>query len=88
MLQRTHYEISHLPDVYGMPSLEPLKVAFALNFEGPHHIGTGRAEGLLNRTVRRDARGRPYVPGSALKGALRIEAERLANRLDAELRRG
>ena len=68
-----------------MPSLEPLKVAFALTFEGPHHIGTGRAEGLLNRTVRRDARGRPYVPGSALKGALRIEAERLARRLDADL---
>lgn len=49
------------------------------------HIGTGRAEGLVNRTVRRAADGRPYVPGSALKGALRMTAERLVHQFNAML---
>ncbi len=49
------------------------------------HIGTGRAEGLVNRTVRRAADGRPYVPGSALKGALRMTAERLVRQFNVML---
>lgn len=68
-----------------MSNLLPVHANLTLTFTGTHHLGTGRAEGLLNRTVRRDARGRAYVPGTALKGALREAAERLAGVLDAQL---
>jgi CRISPR/Cas system CSM-associated protein Csm3 (group 7 of RAMP superfamily) len=53
-----------------------------IRFEGATHIGTGRSEGLLDRTIRRDGAGEPYVPGSALKGALRMTAERAVGQLN------
>ncbi len=53
-----------------------------IRFEGATHIGTGRSEGLLDRTIRRDGAGEPYVPGSALKGALRMTAERVVGQLN------
>ena len=65
-----------------MPDLRSLHVSLTVEFDNAFHIGTGRAEGLVNRTVKRTADGRPYVPGSALKGALRESAERLLRRLD------
>ena len=40
----------------------------------------------MQRTIRRDAQGRPYVPASALKGALRMSAERVVTRLNEALR--
>jgi CRISPR/Cas system CSM-associated protein Csm3 (group 7 of RAMP superfamily) len=65
-----------------MPSLLPIDATLHLDFESAFHVGTGRAEGLANRTVKRTASGAPYVPASALKGALRETAERLIRRLD------
>jgi CRISPR/Cas system CSM-associated protein Csm3 (group 7 of RAMP superfamily) len=65
-----------------MPDLHPVTIPLTLTFNGTMHLGTGRAEGLLNRTVRRSADGRPYVPGSALKGALRMTAERFVQQLN------
>jgi CRISPR/Cas system CSM-associated protein Csm3 (group 7 of RAMP superfamily) len=56
--------------------------AVLLRFERSAHIGTGRSEGPIDRAVRRDAEGEPYVPGSALKGALRMTAERLVQQLN------
>lgn len=64
-----------------MPSLS-IDSPVLLRFEGSAHIGTGRSEGPIDRTVRRDAEGDPYVPGSALKGALRMTAERLVHQLN------
>ena len=69
-----------------MPTLHPVRATLRLTFEHPFHVGTGRAEGLVNRTIRRTALGAPYVPGSALKGALRETAERLVFRLDEDAR--
>jgi len=59
-----------------------LDVPLHIHFEAPMHLGTGRAEVLIDRTVRRNAEGDPYVPGSALKGALRMTAERLVGQLN------
>jgi CRISPR-associated RAMP protein (TIGR02581 family) len=47
------------------------------------HIGTGEqvAPGASDLPVVKDAVGRPFVPGSSLKGVLRSYAERLVNSL-------
>lgn len=68
-----------------MLSLLPLHADLTIHTETAFHIGTGRAEGLIQRTFRRDALGQPYIPGSSLKGALRVTAERLAATLDQHL---
>jgi CRISPR/Cas system CSM-associated protein Csm3 (group 7 of RAMP superfamily) len=66
-----------------MTELFSLDVSITLHFDQPFHLGTGRREGLVHRTVRRTADGRPYVPASAIKGALRQTAERVVRTLDA-----
>ncbi|WP_022835009.1 RAMP superfamily CRISPR-associated protein [Salisaeta longa] len=65
-----------------MSDLHHVSIGLTLAFDGATHLGTGRAEGLLNRTVSRSANGQPYVPGSALKGALRMTAERITQQLN------
>lgn len=53
-----------------------LKVAWSFN--GPLHVGTGLSRpGVADRTFRVDAEGRPYIPGDAVKGAIRGAAERI-----------
>ncbi|MFB6274107.1 MAG: RAMP superfamily CRISPR-associated protein [Salinibacter sp.] len=71
-----------------MSDLRPLDVPITVHFEKSFHFGTGQREGLINRTVRRSASGAPYVPASALKGALRQTAERFVRTLDGLLRKG
>ena len=46
----------------------------------PHalHIGSGEANRRSDAPIRRDAQGRPYIPGSSLAGVLRSTAEDLA----------
>lgn len=65
-----------------MPELYPIDLDLRVEMQTSHHVGTGRAAGLTDRTIRRDAGGRPYLPASALKGALRESAERLVGRID------
>jgi len=56
----------------------------ALNTEGALHIGSGGGgrvgvdDSLTDATVIRDSRGRPYVPGSSLRGVLRAAIGQLA----------
>lgn len=69
-----------------MPPLVPIRATLTLDFDHAFHIGTSRADGLVNRTIRRTAGGRPLVPGSALKGALREAAERVARTIDERIR--
>jgi CRISPR/Cas system CSM-associated protein Csm3 (group 7 of RAMP superfamily) len=45
------------------------------------HVGTGEGTETVDDLLRRDARGRPIIPGTALAGALRSIATRLAPRL-------
>lgn len=66
--------------------LLPLRAPLHVHFQTPYHLGSGRAEGLVNRTVRRTADGHAYVPASALKGALRQSTERLVALLNQSLR--
>jgi CRISPR-associated protein Csm3 len=47
----------------------------------PLHIGSGKPEvelGEVDLPVLTDPEGRPYIPGSSLKGRVRAEAERIA----------
>jgi len=47
----------------------------------PLHIGSGKPEaeiGGVEMPILRDPEGRPYIPGSSLKGRARAEAERIA----------
>lgn len=45
------------------------------------HVGEGGGDAVTDAFVRRDASGRPMIPGSSLAGALRAIATRLAPRL-------
>ena len=52
------------------------------HFETPFHIGGGvTGESATIKPLLRDGHGRPYLPGSALKGVLRHEAERIVRAL-------
>ena len=44
------------------------------------HIGSGRGNNLTDALIRRDSQGRPFIPGTAIAGALRSLATRLAPR--------
>lgn len=49
------------------------------------HIGTGVGNELTDALMRRDSRGRPFVPGTAIAGALRTLLVKLAPRLGSSL---
>ena len=54
----------------------------------PLHIGSGKGEreiGEVDLPILRDPSGRPYIPGSSLKGKTRSEAERIANQEGQEV---
>lgn len=54
-------------------------------FETPLHIGGGvTGESATIKPLLKDGLGRPYLPGSALKGVLRHEAERIVRALAGE----
>lgn len=48
------------------------------------HIGSGQGNDLTDALVRRDTQGRPFIPGTAIAGALRSLLTRLAPRLGFE----
>jgi CRISPR/Cas system CSM-associated protein Csm3 (group 7 of RAMP superfamily) len=51
------------------------------------HIGSGQGNDLTDALIRRDAAGQPLIPGTAIAGALRTLATRLAPRLALETRK-
>ena len=46
------------------------------------HIGSGQGNDLTDALLRRDVQGKPFIPGTAIAGALRSLATRLAPRLE------
>ena len=66
-----------------MSALHSVDIPLLIRFEQSLHVGTGQGDGLVDRAIRRTADGQPYVPASALKGALRQTAQRLVRQLDA-----
>jgi CRISPR/Cas system CSM-associated protein Csm3 (group 7 of RAMP superfamily) len=57
-----------------------LEIEFRIHWESPWHVGSGFASAEVDRLIRRRGgrHGRPFVPGSQLKGVLRHQAERIA----------
>lgn len=49
-----------------------------LRMESALHVGSGQGASHTDATVLRHADGRPFIPGSSLKGALRSHLERLS----------
>lgn len=54
-----------------------VQIDYELHFAAPFHLGTGITEGLIDRTVIRDAGRNLYVPASTFKGVLREHCEQL-----------
>ena len=63
-------------------SNDRIQIDYSLTFTTPFHFGTGLRAGLIDRSVRRNADGYLYVPGSTLKGLIREHCERLARLID------
>ena len=65
-------------------SNDRIQIDYSLTFTTPFHFGTGLRAGLIDRSVRRNADGYLYVPGSTLKGIIREHCERLARLIDPD----
>lgn len=63
-------------------SNDRIRLKYRLTFTTPFHFGNGLREGLIDRSVRRDANGYLYVPGSTLKGVTREHCEQLARLIE------
>ncbi|MFB6274111.1 MAG: CRISPR-associated RAMP protein Csx7 [Salinibacter sp.] len=55
-----------------------VRVTGTLRTESGLHVGSGSGSSQTDATVLRHADGRPYIPGSSLKGAFRSRVARLA----------
>lgn len=60
-------------------------ITASLNLRTASHVGTGEGTETVDDLVRRDNRGRFMIPGTAIAGALRSIATRLAPRLQGEV---
>lgn len=61
-----------------MSRVDRIQLFYDLTFQTPFHCGTGLRSGLIDRAIVRDGEGYLYVPGSSIKGALRMHCEGLA----------
>ncbi|RME02812.1 MAG: hypothetical protein D6805_08840 [Planctomycetota bacterium] len=61
-----------------------LEISYRIVFQTPLHIGSGKGGSLIDRKVLKDRDGRPFLPGSTIKGCCRYAAERLAATLGFE----
>ncbi len=58
--------------------MKTLTLACTWQLDGPLHVGTGLSRsGYADRLIRRDFANRSFIPGDAVKGAIRMSAERL-----------
>lgn len=66
--------------------MQQVIVEFDWKIRTPLHIGTGMSRiGGPDRLIRQDAHNEPYIPGEAVKGAIRGSAERLAGWLSGHV---
>ena len=63
--------------------LNRVEITGVLELKTGLHIGTSVEHGTANASVIRDAFGKPFIPGSSLKGAFRSRVETLAHALIA-----
>jgi CRISPR/Cas system CSM-associated protein Csm3 (group 7 of RAMP superfamily) len=58
-----------------------IKIGMQIRFASKWHSGSGESGLLIDRLIRRDARGWPFIPGSTLKGVVRESCEKLSRTL-------
>ncbi len=58
-----------------------IKIELSIRFISKWHAGSGEGNLVLDRQIRKDVRGWPYMPGSTLKGVIRENCEKLSNTL-------
>ena len=58
-----------------------LKINLTICFKSKWHTGSGEGGFLVDRLIRKDARGWPCIPGSTLKGVIRENCEKLSRTL-------
>ncbi len=58
-----------------------IKIDLKVRFTSKWHAGSGEAGPLVDRMIRKDVRGLPYIPGSTLKGIIRENCEKLCKAL-------
>jgi len=61
-----------------------IRLDLTVRFNSKWRIGSGEGSMLVDRLIVRDARNRPYIPGSTLKGIARESCEKLARTLKFE----
>lgn len=59
-----------------------IKIAFGIQNTSKWHAGSGESSLRVDRLIRRDARGWPFIPGSTLKGVVRESCEKLSRTLE------
>ncbi|CAN2041386.1 CRISPR-associated RAMP protein [Candidatus Magnetomoraceae bacterium gMMP-15] len=62
--------------------MHQIKLDLTISFTSKWHSGSGEGSLILDRLVRKDARNRPYIPGSTLKGVVRESCEKLSRTLN------
>lgn len=62
-------------------ALSRYAISATLCLDQPLHIGSGQSNSETDSAVIKDHAGRPVIPGSSLRGALRARCERLADAL-------
>lgn len=61
--------------------MQRIEIELRIELMTPWHAGSGTGGALIERLVLCDVRGRPFLPGSALKGIVREACERLSRTL-------
>jgi len=62
-----------------------IEISGTLVLQSGLHVGSASGGGITNSAVMRDGRGRPFIPGSSLKGCLRARLEAVAHLLDPDV---
>jgi len=58
-----------------------IRLELTICFKSKWHAGSGESSFVTDRLIRRDARNRPYIPASTLKGVIRESCEKLSRTL-------
>lgn len=61
--------------------MHQISLELSLKISSRWHAGAGEGSLILDRIVRRDSAGQPYIPGSTLKGVVRESCERMCRTL-------
>ena len=56
-----------------------IKFIYKIIFKSPFHMGSGKSAGLIDSIVLRDSKKNLFVPGSAIKGLLRNNIEKVVS---------